>query len=78
MEQSPTKFHNFTTEIVDDACVSMHLSKTRYSPKTRTSAGCKNIVYTLLFYRWAFNEEKLYTTNPQVISDHKISNTIAK
>ena len=78
MEQTPTKFHNFTTEIVADACVSMNLPKTRYSLKTRASAGCQNIVSTLLFYRWAFKEEKLYTTSPQVISDHKISNTIAK
>ena len=63
MEQTPTKFHSFTTEIVADACA---------------SAGYQIIVYTLLFYRLAFNEEKLYTTNPKVISDHKISNTIAK
>ena len=78
MEQTPTKFHNFATEIVANACISMHLPKTRYSLKTRVSAGRQHIVYTLLFYRWAFNDEKLYTTNLQVISDHKISNTIAK
>ena len=78
MEQTPTKFHSFTTEIVADACVSMHLPKTHYSLKTIASAGYQIIVYTLLFYRWAFNEEKLYTTNLQVISDHKISKTIAK
>ena len=64
MEQTVTKFQNVIAKVVAHACIFLHLPKTRYSLKTRASAGRQNIVYALLIYRWPFNEVKLYTTIP--------------